>query len=290
MAVLTTACAVGPGPSSRAPQALAQPSASASLAPTSLPSPRAEPAAGVPGAPSPSLEALERRLRSHYAQYRSDSTFAFIERDFAPRIEQYLSSTDVSSSEIARQARSFYANKTRVALTPKPGSLEARPRGERVVISFVLSLQWSIQPPAAAAGCIYLDDHMGWQPHPTIDRRVEALATLTLDAAGRFVAYQEAPAPVRKLQGKTRGLELQAFAELPTVPARWVEPLTGPTMIADGTLVDDLGETFSCGDGNNESDVVRKVRLNGRIFWLLASWAWNTGHNYVGEDVLVPAP
>src|SRR6185369_9228518 len=140
--------------------------------------------------PSPAIEALERRVRAHYAQYRDGSSFGFIEQDFAPRVERYLSLTNVSASELSHVARAFYADKSRVLLTPQSGSFQARAEGERLVVSFVLSLQWSKEPPPPAEGCVYLDENMGWQSHPTIDRRVEVSASLTIDGNGRFVRYQ----------------------------------------------------------------------------------------------------
>jgi hypothetical protein len=86
----------------------------------------------------------------------------------------------------------------------------------------------------------------------------------------------------------SRGDALQAFDTLPNTPARQLDTAPGALLVTDGSVVEDLGETFACGDGASESDVLRRVRVQGRSVWLLASWTWNTGHDFVGEDVLVP--
>jgi hypothetical protein len=92
---------------------------------------------------------------------------------------------------------------------------------------------------------------------------------------------------------KTPGDPFVGFPSLPLVPARTVEanaaPDAGGTLVPDGAVVDDLGETFTCTADLQEIDTVRRVRFEGRELWLLDRWIWNTGHSFVG-DVLVPAP
>ena len=115
-------------------------------------------------------------------------------------------------------------------------------------------------------------------------------AKLTLDAAQRFVAYEEL-APIRKrLVVKTRSDGAVAFPSMPTQPARWVEPPATAKILRDGTVVEDLGDSFTCGVESSEVDTVRKVRVDGQTAWLLERCLYNTGHNFVGEDVLVAVP
>lgn len=232
---------------------------------------------------------LEEKLRRHFAQYQGGANFAFFEQDFASRVDRYLRLKDVAASELARAARVFYADKKRVSLAPRPGSLTVTNEGQRAVASFILALRWSYPPPAAAAACGYLDESMSWRPHSLIARHVEVTARITFDADAKIVVYEEAPlAPPPLLRVATRGDALLAFAALPTVPARAIEGSATSQQVPDGTIVEDLGETFICGLDQTEVDTVRKVRLQGRTIWLLADWTYDTGHNFVGDTLLVP--
>jgi hypothetical protein len=246
------------------------------------------PTPAEPGATKLEIEVTER-LRRHFAQYEGAASFAFFEQDFAPRVERYLGLKDVPAAELARIAKEFYAEKAQVSVLPNPGSVVVKSEGPRVTASLVLTLRWSVPPPPAAAACGYLDDSMTWRPHSRIARRVEVTARIAFDDAARIVSYEETPLALPRLRVATRGDALQAFSSLPITPARLLE--AGPTSVLapDGTLVEDLGETFTCGLDQTEVDTVRKVRLQGRTVWLLADWTYDTGHNFVGDTPLVPA-
>lgn len=233
---------------------------------------------------------LEQRLREHFAQYRDGSSFDFIERDWAAHVERYLTLRDVSSAELVRAARAFYADKTHIALTPEAASLQVTDSAGKRLASFVLKLEWSTQPPAAAAGCGYLDDCMQWHPGSLIEHRARVSVKLTLDAAERFVAYEEQLPIRRQLLVNTRGDGLTAFPSLPVGPARQIEPPPAAKLLNDGTLVEDLGDTFTCGLSSAEVDTVRRVRAGNATVWLLDHWVYDTGHNFVGDDLLVAAP
>lgn len=231
---------------------------------------------------------LEERLRRHFAQYHGGSNFAFFEQDFAPRVERYLGLKDVAATQLARIAKEFYATKTQVSLVPKPGSLTVTNEGGRLAASLVLTMRWSVEPPAAAASCGFLDDSMTWRPHSRIARRVEVTARIGIDAAARFVTYEELPGALPRLRVASRSDGVQAFSSLPTGPVRLVDAGPASVLVPDGTVVEDLGETFTCGLDQTEVDTVRKVKLNGRAVWMLADWTYDTGHSFVGDTPLVP--
>lgn len=294
-ALASVACAAGskPAPSvaARAPVAAptpasfptpSTPSASASASASAV-------AAAAPPATDSATQELEQRLQRHFAQYRGGATFAFFEADFAPRVERYLALKDVTASELAKVAKAFYANKTQVSLLPKPGTLMVKLEGGRLLASFVLSLRWSYPPPTAAAACGYLDASMTWRPHSLIARNVEVTARIGFDANQRIASYEEAPLVGPRLRVATRGDALTAFTRMPTEPARFIEPQANAVQLPDGTIVEDLGESFTCGLNQTEVDTVRKVRFQDRTFWLLADWTYDTGHNFVGDTPLVPA-
>lgn len=270
------------------------PTASATATPEPSPTQSAPRAGAVavavaaPPANDSATQELEQRLQRHFAQYQGASDFAFFEEDFAPRVERYLALKNVTASDLARVAKAFYANKTRVSLLPKPGTVAVTNEGGRSVASFVLTLRWSYQPPPAAAACGYLDDSMTWRPHSLIARSVEVAARLGFDADKRIVNYEEAPVAGPPLRVATRGDGLAAFSSMPTEPARFIDPEPNAAQLLDGTIVEDLGETFTCGLNQTEVDTVRKVRFQGRAFWLLSDWVYDTGHNFVGDTPLVP--
>jgi hypothetical protein len=104
-----------------------------------------------------------------------------------------------------------------------------------------------------------------------------------------MVSYEELSIARPNLRVATRGDQLQAFSSLPTMPARLVASDATSATVADGTIVEDLGESFTCGLNQAEVDTVRKVKLDGHAVWLLADWVYDTGHSFVGDTVLVPA-
>lgn len=282
----TLGCSAGsmPPPSVTAPTASAAP-VSALHSPTQgAPRPTA---IAAPLANDPAAQELEQRLQRHFAQYQGASAFAFFEADFAPRVERYLALKDVTASELAKVAKAFYANKTQVSLLPKPGTVVVKNEGGRSVASFVLTLRWSYPPPPAAAACGYLDASMTWRPHSLIARNVDVTARVGFDADRRIVSYEEAPLVAPRLRVATRGDALTAFTSMPTEPARFIEPEANAAQFPDGTIVEDLGESFTCGLDQTEVDTVRKVRFQDRTFWLLADWTYDTGHNFVGDTPLV---
>lgn len=268
------------------------PTAAAAATPEQSPTQSAPRASAVavaaPPANDSATQELEQRLQRHFARYQGASDFAFFEEDFAPRVERYLALKNVTASELARVAKAFYANKTRVSLTPKPGTVAVTNEGGRSVASFVLTLRWSYPPPPAAAACGYLDDSMTWRPRSLIARNVEVAARIGFDADKRIVSYEEAPVAGPRLRVATRGDGLAAFSSMPTAPARIIYPEANAAQLPDGTTVEDLGETFTCGLNQTEVDTVRKVRFQGRAVWLLSDWVYDTGHNFVGDTPLVP--
>ena len=237
----------------------------------------------------PAAQEVEERLRRHFAQYEGASSFAFFEVDFAHRVERYLGLKDVAAAELARIAKEFYANKTQVSMVPKPGSVVVRHGGGRATATFVMTVRWHEEPPPAAAACGYLDDSMTWRPRSLIARHVEITARIGFDADGHIVTYEEGEVALPHLRVASRGDDLQAFSSLPTSPARLIEGDPTFVHVPNGTIVEDLGELFTCGLDQTEVDTVRKVRLNGRSMWLLAEWVYDTGHNFVGDTLLVPA-
>lgn len=262
-------------------------------APTSPPpiAPVAEPTQTAEVQPLPddaAAKAVEERLRRHFAQYKGAASFAFFEQDFAAHVERYLSLKDVAASELVRTARAFYASKADVSLVPKAGSVTLTNDGERRIASFMLTMRWSVKPPAAAAGCGYLDDSMTWRANSRIHRQVDVTARITFNEAARIVTYEELSVAAPRLRVENRGDDLEAFASLPTSPARFIDANPSATRVPNGTIVEDLGESFTCGLNQTEVDTVRKVRLNGAAVWLLADWTYDTGHNFVGETLLVP--
>jgi hypothetical protein len=279
-AVSVVACGATPA---SAPEA--QPPASTMSAPVVM---VRGPARAAPRHQQLASPKLEERLRHHFAQYQGGSEFAFFEQDFAPQVSRYLARKDLAASELARMAKEFYAAKKQVALVVKPGSVAVQNEGERVTASLVLTMRWSVEPPAAAAACGYLDDSMTWRPHSLIARRVEVTARMGFDAAGRIVSYEELPIVRPRLRVASRSDGLLVFSALPTEPARFISP--GPTSVVlpDGTIVEDWGETFTCGLDQAEVDTVRKVKVQGRVVWLLADWTYDTGHSFVGDAPLVP--
>ena len=233
---------------------------------------------------------VEARLRAHFARYSGGSSFDFLRDDWAPRVEHYLKLLDVPLDDLVKEARSFYADKSRVALKVRAGSVQTRYAGDRTTATFVLSMAWSRRPPPAARACGHLDADQGWVASSTIDRQVDVNAEMTLNAAGRFVAYDEHGLVPVHLRAKAFGDPLRAFASMPAEPARDADEDTSVASIPDGTVVDDLGESFTCGLSAGEVDTVEKVRFQGREVWVLSGWMFDTGHSYVGTDTLVAAP
>lgn len=234
------------------------------------------------------VKEVEERLRRHFAQYKGAASFAFFEQDFAPRVERYLGLKDVTVSDLVRTAKAFYASKTDVSLVPKAGSVTLTKEGDRRIASFVLTMRWSVKPPAAAAACGYLDDSMKWRPNSRIARQVDATARIGFNGDARIVTYEELSVAAPRLRIENRGDDLEAFSTLPTEPVRFMAANPSATRVPNGTIVEDLGESFTCGLNQTEVDTVRKVRLNGAPIWLLADWTYDTGHNFVGETLLVP--
>jgi hypothetical protein len=195
----------------------------------------------------------------------------------------------VGVDDLIKQARAFYADKRRVALHVEEKSVVVRAEGDRWVAAFLLTMAWSRTPPAAARDCGHPDDNMRLLPSSTIDRRVSVHAEMALDGAGRFVAYDEHGVVIPHLRVAKDAGSLIAFAAMPTTPARALVADDAGALVAPGTVVDDLGETFTCGTPG-EIDTVRKVRTGGRDVWLLDHWAFDTGRSFVGADSLEPAP
>jgi hypothetical protein len=132
---------------------------------------------------------------------------------------------------------------------------------------------------------------MKFQPGSTVDRDVQVDVAMTINADGQYVTYDERRVHRPQLRVKNRGYPLIAFASMPTTPARLLDAGSTDSLVPDGTLVFDLGETFTCGLDINEVDTVKKVQIAGRTAWVLMKWTYNTGHNFVGEDrLLVPEP
>lgn len=292
--VFVAACSRNPttSPAVKAPTAVAplvQPTAPTSLSPSA---PVAEPTrAAVVQQPPPddaAVKEVEERLRRHFAQYKGAASFAFFEQDFAPRVERYLGLKDVAVGELLRTAKSFYAKKADVSLVLKAGSITLTTEGVRRIASFVLTMRWTVKPPAAAAACGFLDDSMTWRPNSRIHRQVDVTARMIFNGDARIVTYEELSVAAPRLRVENRGDDLEAFASLPTGPARFLDANPSATRVPNGTIVEDLGESFTCGLNQTEVDTVRKVRLNGAPIWLLADWTYDTGHNFVGETLLVP--
>ena len=255
--------------------------------------PSAEPAPIAEVQPPPdeaAVREVEERLRRHFAQYKGAASFAFFEQDFAPHVERHLGLKDIAASELVRTAKAFYASKADVSLVPKAGSITLTNDGERRIASFVLTMRWSVKPPAAAAACGYLDNSMTWRPNSRIHRQVDVTTRIVFNGDARIVSYEELSVAAPRLRVENRGDDLEAFASLPTGPARFIDANPTAARVPNGTIVEDLGESFTCGLNQTEVDTVRKVRFNGAPIWLLADWTYDTGHNFVGETLLVPVP
>jgi hypothetical protein len=186
------------------------------------------------------------------------------------------------------EARRFFGSKVGLSLTPKAGSFAVSAEGDRTLVRFVLTLAWRVPPTPRPAECGHVAPDGRWVEQPgLLEHRADVTAELTLDASARIVAYDEHPAPPRHLKVETTDPGVPAFRVLPGKPARLADP-TAP-LVASGTVVDDLGDAFTCSEGG-ETDTVRRVRVGGDVLWVLDSWRWDTGHNIVGEDLLVAAP
>jgi hypothetical protein len=228
---------------------------------------------------------MATRLEAHFAQYREGASFDFLRSDFAPRVERYVSLTNVPVETLVRQAKAFYGQKKRIALAPNRATIRLRADGDRTVAMFVLRMGWSQEPPLAQRACASFDDAMHLQPGSMIQRSVSVNAEMTVDAGGHFVAYVEhGTVPVR-YRVTSMGDPLVGFSTLPVGPARNAAVPPAALYVGSGTLVDDEGESFTCGEGS-EVDTVRKVRVSGQPVWLLSDWASNTGRSWVGETAM----
>jgi len=187
--------------------------------------------------------------------------------------------------DLIREARTFYAPKKHIKLALVPGSVTVRGDKDRTVVTYAVHMEWSRPPPAANSACGYLDDSMNLKPHSMIQRAVDVNAELTLDKAGHFVAYVERGIVPVRYKVTSSGDPLVAFPTLPTQPARNVDAPKGAAHAPTGTVVVDEGETFTCGVGS-EADTVRRVRMDGKEAWLVASWSANTGRSWVGDTNL----
>ncbi|HET9934004.1 MAG TPA: hypothetical protein VFQ35_25045 [Polyangiaceae bacterium] len=232
--------------------------------------------------------ALEQRLREHYAKYIDGTRFDFFAVDFAPRVERYLALHDVEVSKLQAEARRFFRDKKHLSFAPKAGSLLVNRETPRTRVQFVLTMAWSQNVSSAFKDCAASDPTLGGDSGPsTIAHKVDVHAELVLDESGRFVSYREIAVVAPRLKVETRSEGVPAFIALPNKPGRSEEP-TAP-LVPDGTIVEDMGDAFTC-SLYGETDTVRKVRVNGKVIWLLAEWTWFTGHNYVGELLLRPVP
>jgi hypothetical protein len=238
--------------------------------------------------PAPALAALEERIQSHYAKYVDGTRFAFFAVDFAPRVERYLSLRDINVPALQAEARRFFRDKKGLAFTPKAGTFVVKHEGTRSRVEFELGIAWRQSMSESYKECDRQDVVRGIGPGPSaIEHKVDVHAELVLDERLRFVSYAELGMLSKKLQVKTRDEPLPAFVSIPTRPARAEDSTATP--VASGTLVEDLGDRFTCSQGG-ETDTLRKVRVDGAVVWLLEEWTWDTGHNFVGEVLLVPAP
>ncbi len=239
---------------------------------------------------APADAALVARLSEYFRHFGKDRSFGFFTKEWAPTVESYLRLKNVSVGALVRSARQFYADKDAIAIEPEVASTRVQNVAGRKRVSLKLTMSWTTKPDSAAKDCGTLDANMEWQAGSVVAHRMQAMATLTLDESGRFVAYDEVPDKPILLRVKYHGDPLPAFIALPIGPARTDPGVTAAFTIADGTLVEDLGDEFTCGLNASEVDAVRRVRYRGQKVWLLKQWTYFTGHNFVGEDTLVPSP
>ncbi len=266
----------------------AAPSASSAPPPASTTAAPARSTAPVASA-TPAIDA-RARLAAYFARFVDGTSFDFLRDEWAARVERYLRLADVPVDDLVSSACSFYRDRHHVKLTVDPASVASREQGGRTFVSFVVTMAWSQPAPASARACGHVDDSMQWHAGSSIDHKAAVNAEMTLDASGKFVAYDEHGLKTRHMVVKSGGDPLKAYAYLPGQPARNLEEDAGGSLVPDGTVVDDLGDSFTCAQEGAEIDTVEKVRFGGRDVWLLSSWAASTGHSFVGEDVLVPAP
>jgi hypothetical protein len=236
----------------------------------------------------PDTAELEARLVAHFSKYVDGSAFDFINQDFAAQISRYGTKKALDASTLSAQLRRYYAEKAHLKLIVVPQSLKVRVDGNSLVTTFRLKQSWSQKPPHDARKCGSIDEStMQWQPNSVIVHSAEVEIELRLDASNRFVSYEEHEMNPR-LKVVSRGQTLVAFETLPSSPARLIELPQPHVEVKDGTVVEDLGESFTCALDLNESDTIRKIRWDGRSVWILSDWLYNTGHNFVGDTLLKP--
>ena len=237
---------------------------------------------------APASPAVEQRLREHYAKYVDGARFDFFLVDFAPRVERYLALHDIEVTELQAEARRFFRDKKNLSFAPKPGSLIVKSEGPRTRVQYGLTMAWKQGVSSAFKDCEASDRTRGESAGPsTLEHKVDVQAELVLDETGRFVSYAERGTIPARLRVETRTEGVPAFLALPTQPARNEEP-TAP-LVPNGTVVEDVGDAFTCSFAG-ETDTVRKVRVKGRVVWLLSEWTWFTGRSYIGEELLRPLP
>lgn len=248
-------------------------------------------ATSVPAASAYSASAadLTAKLNAYYAGFVDGTTFDFMRDAWAPHIDHYLQWKDLSIDDLVAKAKTFYAGKRGISIHVQGHALP-RADGVQTALDYVVATRWTEAAPNVARACGFLDDSLKWHPSSRIEHKVDVRVRMIVDRTDKVVAYDELGAVMPSLKVSNGGEGLPAYATIPPRPVRNLDADTGGTLVPDGTIVENLGDTFVCALDTAEIDTLRKIRADGHDVWMLSTWRSSTGHSYVGEDVLLPAP
>jgi hypothetical protein len=230
-----------------------------------LPSTGVPPATSPPSASTTSTPVVvptadpKSRVAEFFGQYRDGSDFEFLRAWCASPVERFISMRDADVGQVIASARQFFRDKRSVKYAPDLAALRVRTEGDVTVTSLPLTMSWGVPPPAS------------WKTNGVHEERLTigvldaglVLHETSLDVElafakdGRITRYVEGAAHRRSLRATGSG-------ECNTVD----EEGPGQVPLPKGTVVLDLGETYSTFVSAKGPEVIRLVRFRGKDVWV----------------------
>ena len=208
----------------------------------------------------PAKTQVAASIKAYFAEYKDGSDFAFIEKYFAPKIEQFVMRKDVTPADMQKDAKGFYKDKTELKYEPMLAGLTVTPdaSGERETAELVVRLTWKYPPPKAWG--------TDFPEGAKVSRQVDVVTDLVVGEGGKFVAYieKEVKRPSYKVVDPDGSL-----GAYPSPPGSGVDDSKAAVKLTKGTIVQDLGETLVIGNNPKGDEVARKIRYQGKDYWAM---------------------